>query len=151
MNPAVHFWVPGVPAPQGSKRAVTRGGKVRLIEMSKRVKPWRQAVSLAASRHVPFPPGVPLSLLVEFRLPRPKAHYGTGRNAAVLKASAPKFVTGTPDADKLLRSSCDGLTDSGVIADDSQLVFVSALKCYADSGSGAWFTIYAVRTPTVAA
>ena len=61
MSAPVDFFVPGVPAPQGSKLAVTRGRKVVLIEMSKRVKPWRQAVATVASLHPPLPAG-PLPL-----------------------------------------------------------------------------------------
>lgn len=149
MSAPVDFFVPGVPAPQGSKRAVTRGREVVLIEMSKRVKPWRQAVATVASLHPPLPAGSPLHLVVTFRMPRPKAHYGTGRNAAVLKASAPSLVARTPDLDKLLRSTCDGLTESGLIGDDSLIVAVTALKRYADGArTGAHITVgVAVEAP----
>ena len=37
-------FIPGVPAPQGSKRHVGGG---RLVESSKKVKPWRRAVNAA--------------------------------------------------------------------------------------------------------
>lgn len=138
----VEFWVPGVPAPQGSKRAVRRGAKVVLIEMSKKVRPWRSAIAVVASRFDPFPPRQPVALHVEFYLPRPKTHYGTGRNAETVKARAPVFVVGVPDVDKLLRASCDGLTDSGLIPDDSLIVAVSGVKRYAARGaSGARFTL----------
>ncbi|QDH92357.1 RusA-like resolvase [Gordonia phage Spooky] len=37
------IWIPGIPAPQGSKRHVGNG---ILIESSKRVGPWRAVVAL---------------------------------------------------------------------------------------------------------
>ena len=41
----IEFFVEGIPASQGSKRHVGRG---ILIESSKRVKPWRSDVRIAA-------------------------------------------------------------------------------------------------------
>lgn len=44
----IKFFVAGVPAPQGSK-VLMRG---RMIESSKKLKPWREAVRQAAAEHV---------------------------------------------------------------------------------------------------
>jgi crossover junction endodeoxyribonuclease RusA len=70
-------------------------------------------------------------LEVKFRLPRPKGHYGTGRNAGLLKPSAPFHPAGRPDLDKLLRSTFDALGEAGVWGDDSQVVTVRGQKVYA--------------------
>ncbi|MGH3500203.1 MAG: RusA family crossover junction endodeoxyribonuclease, partial [Nocardioidaceae bacterium] len=70
---------------------------------------------------------------IEFRFNRPKSHYGTGGNAHLVKASAPLFPTGKPDADKLLRSVFDALTAARVWRDDAQAVYLGARKVYADA------------------
>lgn len=80
------FAVLGLPAPQGSKRHVGEG---RMVESSKRVKPWRRQVA-AAYRDHDFGDVLdgPVSVTVDFYLPRPKSHYGTGRNAGALVGAA---------------------------------------------------------------
>jgi Holliday junction resolvase RusA-like endonuclease len=122
--------VHGIPAPQGSKRHVGGG---RMIESSAKVKPWREAVKWAALERcdLPFLVG-PVRVLVEFYLPRPMGHYGTGRNEGEVKASAPTRPHRKPDLDKLIRSTLDGLGESGVWGDDSQVVYIEACKWYAD-------------------
>jgi Holliday junction resolvase RusA-like endonuclease len=116
------FTVHGLPAPQGSKRHVGNG---RMIESSKKVKPWREAVkwaaleARAAAGHPPPLEG-PLSVTVSFYLPRPK--------------TAPKrrlYPDRKPDIDKLLRSTFDAMGDAGVWGDDAQVVMVAAAKYYA--------------------
>ena len=44
-----------------------------------------------------------------FRFPRPRSHFGTGRNAGQLKPSAPFYVRTRPDLDKLARAVGDAL------------------------------------------
>lgn len=124
--------VHGVPAPQGSKRHVGNGV---MVESSKRVKPWREAVKYAAldalGTDAPIPG--PVCLGVTFLLPRPKGHYRTGRNAHMLREGAPWYPAGKPDLDKLLRSTMDGLGEAAVWRDDSQVVRIEKLvKIYAD-------------------
>lgn len=66
-------------------------------------------------------------LSVVFWLPRPKSHYGTGRNASRVKESAPKVPH--QDVDNLLKGAMDAA--SGVLyADDKQVVRVAAEKRY---------------------
>jgi crossover junction endodeoxyribonuclease RusA len=126
--------VNGKPAPQGSKRHVGNG---RMIEMSKAVGPWREAVrgetqaAITATRWL-SPPGWPVLIDVVFYLPRPAAHYGTGRNGGVVKHSAPGYPAGRPDVDKLARAVLDGLTMGGALADDAQVVELQARKRWAD-------------------
>lgn len=111
-------FVPGAPAPQGSKRHVGRG---ILIESSKAVGPWRERVALAAHSHARGLLGGPVSVDLTFVLPRPK--------------SAPKRTTPPavkrPDLDKLARAILDALT--GVwFADDSAVVSLFASKRLAE-------------------
>ena len=124
--------VRGIPAPQGSKRHVGGG---RMIEMSKRVGPWRDAVRGEAQRAMGGAPplGGPLAVDVFFYLPRPKGHYRTGRNAGQLRPAAPAVPCSAPDIDKLARAVLDGLTEGGAWKDDGQVAVLTVVKRYADS------------------
>lgn len=120
----ISFTVPGVPAPQGSKRAFVLKGTRRavVVESSAKVKPWRSAVVVACQEaqgcELPF--DGPIYLEVDFFLPRPQG----------LKKSV-YYPARRPDLDKLLRSTLDGITDSGAIGDDSQIVRIEARKHFA--------------------
>lgn len=105
-----------------------------MIESSKKVAPWRQAVSweLAQAKTGMF--SGPVSATIVFYMPRPKYHYGTGRNDGKLKESAPTFCDKKPDLDKLIRSTLDAITMSGAVTDDAQIVVINAVKLYADPG-----------------
>ena len=136
----ITFHVAGIPAPQGSKTAMPvrkngkLTGKTNLVESSKALKPWRTLVTHQARRAKPkgFTPYVgAVRVEVIFRFPRPKGHYGTGRNAGTLKPSAPEHHITKPDADKLLRAIFDGLTAAGIYRDDSQVIETYAAKRYA--------------------
>lgn len=124
-----NFFVPGTPAPQGSKRYLGNGV---MVESSKRVKPWRADIRATAREHLTQPIKGPIRLDLLFVLPRPKSHYGTGRNADKLKPSAPERHTQKPDLDKMVRAVGDAL--SGVAyTDDSQIIFLEAGKAWADT------------------
>jgi Holliday junction resolvase RusA-like endonuclease len=130
----VHFVVYGIPGPQGSKspKGRDRKGRVILVESSKKVKPWRAAVTAAAElvRPSELLDG-PLVADMIFSLPRPLGHFGTGRNAGLVKPSAPLRPHVVPDLSKLQRSTEDALT--GVIwVDDARVVeYGRAVKLYA--------------------
>ena len=143
------LWVQGVPAPQGSKTAYsgTRANGSRytnVVESGKaKLEPWRAYVTAAAAGRGGAPPGAVVRVEVVFYLPRPRAHYGTGRNAGMLKQAAPSFCAKKPDVDKLLRAVLDGLTDSGLIHDDAQVASCYAVKRYADPvGPGARVVVW---------
>ncbi len=125
----------GTPAPQGSKRAYLNphSHTVQMVESSKRVKPWREAVKYAVLEHTVEQITAPLRLSVRFIVPRPRSHYRTGRFADRLKDSAPLYPAGKPDIDKLLRSTLDGLSEAGLFRDDCQVVGFDRLdKAYAE-------------------
>jgi crossover junction endodeoxyribonuclease RusA len=146
------FFVAGMPAPQGSKRHV---GKGVMVESSKAVKPWRQDVTAAAldaitglgdaAEFEPFTTAV--DVRVTFYFPRPRSHYGTGRNANRLKDTAPDFVPTKPDVDKLLRSTFDALTAAGIWRDDNLAADVRTSKLYG-APTGARITIRTIERPT---
>lgn len=140
----VRFTVPGIPAPQGSKRAFVNKhtGRASLVEMSGRHKDWRAVVSLQAQetmktvsgRYQYTPPlATPVNLAAVFRFPRPKSHYRTGRNADRLRDNVPPYP-GKPDLSKLVRSIEDAMTGI-VYRDDSQVVsYDGTCKLWADHG-----------------
>jgi Holliday junction resolvase RusA-like endonuclease len=67
----------------------------------------------------------PITIDVEFRFQRPKAHF----NKTGLKPSAPKPMTQSPDLDKLVRSVLDALTFYAYV-DDKQVTRVNATKTW---------------------
>lgn len=152
--------VVGTPAPQGSKKGFYNAaiGRVQMVESSKKVKPWRQDVKTAATEVIELArtgaivgPGLPLAgplhVEVVFYLARPGYHFGTGRNAGVLKPTAPSHVDKKPDVDKLLRSTLDGLKEAGIYRDDAQVAQVLGCKRYADAATGARITVRPLDTP----
>ena len=129
------------PAPQGSKRHVGGG---RLIEASKRVKPWRQAVAASAQQQMreqkcSLITGA-CSVSIEFRFKRPKSHFTTNGQ---LKANAPDhYIVKRNDIDKACRSTLDALSET-VFADDCLVVRLVADKRYCLGGepAGALITV----------
>lgn len=140
----VTFRVFGTPGAQGSKKgfAIKKGGEltgqVAMSENSKKVAPWRSDVKQAAEEAIGddwVPWEIPCAISIQFVFKRPKSHYRTGRNAHLLKESAPKYVTGhnQGDIDKLFRSTFDALTAAGVWKDDAYAAAVGpSCKVYGD-------------------
>lgn len=138
MRQELYFTAFGDPAPQGSKN-VYNG---RLVEASKKLKPWRAAVTDAVFRAFVATGDEsqftePVEVTATFYLPRP-------RTVKRLLPSVP------PDLDKLQRSLGDALSiDAGVLADDSLIVRWHASKVYAESPNDTGVRV-AIRTIPVA-
>lgn len=134
MAKIVEFFVPGKRiATAGSKTAFrTVGGQMVYRHASKFTKPWMDTVKMFALGA--FTGDIqkgPLGLIIWFQMLRPKGHYGTGRNAGILKESAPKYPTTKPDLSKCVRAIEDALT--GIVwKDDSQVVYLQTGKMYAE-------------------
>lgn len=125
----IEITVIGTPAPQGSKKFLgVKAGRGILVESSKKVKPWREAVVYAAIEAMQGRAGQGISGAVSveivFTLPKPK--------------SAPKrmktFPDRKPDLSKLVRSTEDALTDAGVWQDDARVVELKCAKRYPGEG-----------------
>jgi crossover junction endodeoxyribonuclease RusA len=147
---AISVWVEGRPAPQGSKRplgAGRPGGKIRMIEMSKKLGPWRAAVMAAfrgrpygASVLLPYPKGTGVVVKIVFVMPRPVATPKTRATPPAVKK---------PDVDKLARGVLDGIGMAGnVWADDSQVVTLHAYKRIAELGELTGAMIHVERDPS---
>jgi Holliday junction resolvase RusA-like endonuclease len=126
-GPAFSLIVYGTPGPQGSKKPTGRYRRSKkgnpvpvLIESSKKVKPWREAVDQAArdaiddairdaGRYVkldgPLEAEMHFTLVAPQRMPKDRVAHTT-----------------YPDLSKLLRSTEDALTTAGVWADDARVI-----------------------------
>ena len=150
----IEFEAYGRPVTQGSKTAVRRGGRVILIEDAKGWRPWRDTLVAAARAAYggSAPIAGPVAVSCTFVFGRPMSHYGTGRNAGRVKASAPAWPStrGTGDVDKLVRAVLDPLTIAGVIEDDSRVVDCRGVKVWAgrEEREGVYVVVkrYALRS-----
>ena len=70
---------------------------------------------------------VPLYVEIKVSLPRPKSHYGTGKNQHKVKDSAPEKPTTRADVDNYAKGVLDALTGVAY-ADDKQVVQLSTEK-----------------------
>lgn len=133
--------VNGVPVGQPRPRACVRGGHAHIYNPPT-ADVWRQAVRLAVARSRLYMGREPVAVELEFTMPRPKSHGGTGRNTGQLKASAPAFHKGKPDLDNMCKAVLDELQGDGqLVQDDSQVVALKATKRYGDIGETPGVTI----------
>jgi Holliday junction resolvase RusA-like endonuclease len=134
----------GIPGPQGSKRFVGRAknGRGIMVESSKKVKPWREAVVAAAleanqAEKLFFDGAVRLTL--QFIMPR---------NASAPRSYTPRH-TKAPDLSKLIRSTEDALTTAAIWRDDSRVAELVATKVTAEEGQAPGCTIIIEALPEV--
>jgi len=131
--PALRFFVRGVARSQGSKIGLGRLRKdgrpyaVMVEAGGGALKAWRADVKQAASVELgdalPTPRDVGLRVEMTFFMPRPQSQTRAERLR--------RFVTKSPDLDKLERAVLDALT-AVVWVDDSQVAEVDKRKVYAD-------------------
>jgi Holliday junction resolvase RusA-like endonuclease len=119
----ISYWIEGEPAPQGSKTGFIKNGRVVMIESSKKVKPWREAVASQTQAKVSCALQNPVEIALVFHLPKPKT-------------VTRKWPAVKPDLDKLIRSTFDGLTTGGLYTDDALVIAVSASKQYSTDRIG---------------
>jgi len=126
----IQFTAHGEPKAQPRVRAFSCGGRARVYDPGT-AEGWKSQVAEAAREHIPGAPiGGPVKVSLSFRMWRPKGHYGVGRNAGVLKASAPSSHTKKPDIDNLTKAVLDALTCLGFWRDDCQVIHCLAEKGY---------------------
>lgn len=132
----VEFTVLGVPQPQGSK-VKTRFGGIR--EANNALPAWREMVIRAAIRAMTEQPDAypicrPVVVEMDCYFTRPRSHYGSGRNAGIVRAGAPGLAHAQkPDLDKLQRAVGDALTIAGTLRDDSLITGWNARKYWHDT------------------
>jgi len=118
------IWIPGTPTPQGSKKGFVINKRAILVDASIDNKAWRKTVTDAIKNHDQFCliKG-PIYMSIIYNMPK-------------AKSNKTKDMIRTPDVDKLMRSTFDSVTDSGLIEDDSRVVSVSAQKVWAEEELG---------------
>lgn len=131
--------IPGQPHGQGSMTLWTStDGRGRSRYPSSTIAHRNLAIGLMHEGWGDRPPLTEaVGVDIEIYLSRPKTHYGTGRNATMIKPTAPPHAIVTPDIDKVARLILDALTIAGVIADDRQVVTLTVSKEYVDVGQAA--------------
>lgn len=148
LNPVLTFFIPGVPAPGGSKSAfvakrrdgslvMRKGTNIPVVNVTdaggKANKVWKTVCSSYGRKFMMSTRPFECALKVEFIffLRRPNDHFvGSNRERGILKPDAPAYHISQPDAAKYARSTEDGLT--GVVwKDDAQNVRVCSEKKYA--------------------
>ncbi len=120
-------FVSGTPRPQGSKQAFRRGSKIVLVEASKGLPTWRQAIVDKIKDEEPDVITGAVDVKINFYLIKPKT----------VKR---QFMTVAPDIDKLCRAVLDALTISGLIEDDANVIELHATKSYAKN-EGAFISV----------
>jgi Holliday junction resolvase RusA-like endonuclease len=140
--------VVGTPVAQGSKVANRHGGGVR-DSNAKKLKPWRAEVAGIVADTISSTGwqtlDEPCEVEITFFHARPQAHYGTGRNAGILKPTAPHWKATAPDVDKLTRAILDSLTTAQAFRDDGRVARLLVEDRYADAATGARITVRPLR------
>jgi Holliday junction resolvase RusA-like endonuclease len=121
MSSTAAIKVIGTPGPKGSKsfKGLANNGRAIMVESSKLVKPWSEAVIYAARESgVRIEGPVVLSAFFTVRKPR----------------SAPKrrktYPSVKPDIDKYMRCTLDALVAAGTIEDDGRVIDCRGVKCF---------------------
>lgn len=125
------IFVIGHPRQRGSKRHIGGG---RLMDEAKGSKEWMRYIQYAVRQAYGGQPVTgPVTLCIEFHMPRPKCHFDkTGMLKRGFDAAA--YLT-SPDTDKLCRTVLDALSNV-VYVDDKQVVMIQASKMYARGQPG---------------
>ncbi len=132
-------FVPGIPKGQPRPRAFALRGKARMFDPGT-AEGWKGAIAAAIEPILPDERPCwdgPVTLHATFYFPRPRGHYGSGKNAGVLKGSAPRWHTSKPDIDNALKAVMDCLTTLRLWRDDAQVDTLSVKRQWAgEQGPG---------------
>lgn len=112
------FTIIGEPNAQKRHRHASRGKFVQTYDPSKQEKADFRIVAQQNAPKEPY--RVPLFVDITCYFSRPKSHYGTGRNADVLKPSAPIYHTKKPDGDNCAKFIFDAL--NGIFWTDDSII-----------------------------
>jgi len=128
--------IPGQPVGKNRPRFTRVGKGVRTYsDQGDKEQLWvmvvRQQLKELAVRH--FSGAVAMKIV--FWMKRPANHFGSGKNAGVLKASAPAAPVTKPDIDNLLKFLADSLNHCSIWIDDSYIADIDMKKRYALPGT----------------
>lgn len=145
MSEAVELTIPGKPVALSRTGHGQFGGRWLASSSSRQlgliVAAWERAGEPR------LPDDAPLEVQLRFYFERPASHFGTGRNAGILK---PRFAgtepTGRPDLDNLAKLAIEAL-QGNAYKDDSRIVFLVAGKAYSDRARTEIAVRPSTRTP----
>jgi Holliday junction resolvase RusA-like endonuclease len=73
-----------------------------------------------------------IEIRIRFYTQRPRSHFGSGKNANNLKASAPSFPDTSKDIDNYCKFTLDCLNHCGIWVDDAKIIGIDARHRFAD-------------------
>lgn len=122
----------GNPQAQKRHRSFRTGKGIRSYDPSKDDKSNFIAQLIAQIPRDFKPIAGMIQVYITYTLKRPKNHYRTGKNAGMLKDSAPYYHTKKPDLDNLNKLVLDA--GSGILwVDDSLICCLSSRKHYGET------------------
>jgi len=123
------FMLAGTPVPDGRPK-FARMGKFTRVYMPKKVTDYRTKLKVAYLKVYPRRPPLDgaISIAIKVAMPRPLSHFGTGRNAGIIKDRF-KYVhhVQKPDCDNFAKMVLDALNGVAYL-DDSQCIKLSVHK-----------------------
>jgi Holliday junction resolvase RusA-like endonuclease len=123
--------IKGTPKAQPRVKAVNRGRHAG-VYTPKTADDWKFTIKYELRSHKGKDLKSNFEVDLSFFFKRPKSHYGTGKNSAILKDSSPRRHTKKPDLDNLAKAVLDALTDINFWRDDSQITKLTIQKEWAD-------------------
>ncbi|RLD57081.1 MAG: hypothetical protein DRI97_06145 [Bacteroidetes bacterium] len=125
----IDFIIPGKPQALKRHRSFQKGKFKGTYDPSEGDKADFLVKAIANKPEVPL--DEPLHVKLTFCFSRPKGHYRTGANAHLLRDVAPKWHTGKPDIDNLIKFVADAL--NGIFwKDDSCICNICSDKIYGE-------------------
>lgn len=122
------FWISTIPKGQARPRFARMGKFVKTYDPAQS-KDYKADLKWQILEQNPCMMQGPVSLIVDFLMPHPQAHY----NKKGLKNNTPHYHTSKPDTDNLIKGLLDAINDTGRIwRDDSQVAVIMATKKYAE-------------------
>ena len=127
----VSFRVNGIPKAQPRMKAYNKGRHAGVYDPGT-ANDWKSLVQIKAYENkLKKTLTGPLRLSLCFWMPRPKAHYRTGKYSEYLKDNAPMWHSSKPDCDNLKKAVMDAITATGCIwHDDCQVANSITTKFY---------------------
>lgn len=126
-----HLTILGDPKAQGRARARNAGSFIQIYDDPKSRKAKDSLIAVIQDEAPESLLDCPLRVDLHFYMPRPKGHYGTGRNEGKLKDSSPTRHTKRPDIDNLRKLVMDALTKV-FWRDDSLVCEGTTIKNYSE-------------------
>ena len=150
----IRFEVFGNPLPMPRHRfrvcKNASGGNFARPYTTKEIMEWKALVYATALTHRPPSPMTgAVCVKLTFYIPRPKSHFGTGKNSETIKDRY-RYAhhTSKPDIDNLAKPIYDALTRAGMWEDDRQIVVGMIFKGWSGTRRGK-VAIEVARVPDV--